>query len=310
MRILILGAGAIGGYYGLHLAQAGADVSFLVRPGRAAQLEHDGLVVWTRGETRQQRVQTLQAGEVNRPFDAVFLACKAYDLASAIEAIAPAVGPASVVVPLLNGLAHLDVLDTLFGAARVLGGVAYIATSLESDGTIRHASPMDTILFGDRSGHLTSPVEALAAAFATTPIAARASETIVQDLWEKWCMLAAGAAITCLMRGTVGEVMATEDGAGVAATLIAETRAIAAGHGHAPRPAAVAQADRTLRDPQSRWAASMMRDIQQGAPRLEAEHVIGDLLRRGRQVEVAAPLLAAAYAHLQVYNARGARRPA
>src|SRR5215218_3543006 len=169
MRILVLGAGAIGGYYGLHLAQAGADVGFLVRPGRAAQLGRDGLAVQTRGEERRQPVRTLLAGGVDRPFDAVVLTCKAYDLPSAIEAIAPAVGPASVVVPLLNGLAHLDTLDARFGAARVLGGVAYIATSLEPDGTIRHTGPLDTILFGDRSVHLTSPVESLDAAFAGTP---------------------------------------------------------------------------------------------------------------------------------------------
>src|SRR3712207_1776134 len=150
MRILVLGAGAIGGYYGLHLAQAGAEVSFLVRPGRSAQLERDGLVVQTRGEERRRSVRTLLAGQVDRPFDAVVLTCKAYDLPSAMEAVAPAVGPASVVVPLLNGLAHLDALDARFGPARVLGGVAYIATALGEDGTIRHASPTDTLLFGDR----------------------------------------------------------------------------------------------------------------------------------------------------------------
>ncbi|MDN3562963.1 ketopantoate reductase family protein [Paeniroseomonas aquatica] len=306
MRILVLGAGAIGGYFGLRLAEAGADVSFLVRPGRAAQLERDGLVVSSHGEERRMRVPALLAGEVNQPFDALLLTCKAYDLPTAIEAIAPAVGEISVVLPLLNGLAHFDVLDARFGAGRVLGGVAYIATTLEPDGTIRHTSPMDTLLFGDRSGRLTPPVEALGEVFAATQVTARASMEITQDLWEKWAMLAAGAAITCLLRGTIGEVLATADGAAVAARTIAEVRAIAAAHGHAPRPAAVAQADRTLGDPQSRWAASMMRDIQQGAPRLEAEHVIGDLIRRGREHGLAAPTLEAAYAQLQVYNARGA----
>ncbi|MDB5372180.1 MAG: 2-dehydropantoate 2-reductase [Belnapia sp.] len=304
MRILVLGAGAIGGYYGLRLAEAGLDVHFLVRPGRAAQLARDGLVVHTKGEERRRQVPVLLAGAVDRPFDTVLLTCKAYDLAAAIDAIAPAMGAASTVLPLLNGLAHFDALDARFGAGRVLGGVAYIATTLERDGTIRHASPLDTILFGDRSGRLTPPVEALAAAFAATPVAARASTEITQDLWEKWAMLAAGAAITCLLRGTIGEVLATADGAAVAARLIAEVRAIAAAHGHAPRLAALAQADRTLGDPKSGWAASMMRDIQQGAPRLEADHVIGDLIRRGRQLGLAAPLLEAAYAQLQVYNAR------
>ncbi len=133
MRILFLGAGAIGGYYALRLAEAGADVSLLVRAGRAAQLERDGLVVATGGEMRQQRVPVLRAGELDRPFDAILLTCKAYDLQPAMEAIAPAVGPGSVVVPLLNGIAHLDVLDARFGPERVLGGVAYIATVLEPD---------------------------------------------------------------------------------------------------------------------------------------------------------------------------------
>ena len=306
MRILVLGAGAIGGYYGLRLAEAGADIGFLVRPGRAAQLARDGLVVVSRGEERRQRVPTLLAGEVERPFDAVLLTCKAYDLPAAVEAIAPAMGERSVVLPLLNGLAHFDLLDARFGAGRVLGGVAYIATMLEPDGTIRHTSPMDTLLFGDRGGRLTPPVEALAEAFAATQVTARASMEITQDLWEKWAMLAAGAAVTCLLRGTIGEVLATADGAAVAARIVAEVRAIAAAQGHAPRPAAVAQADRTLGDPQSRWAASMMRDIQQGAPRLEAEHVIGDLIRRGREHGLAAPMLEASFAQLQVYNARGA----
>ena len=290
MRILFLGAGAIGGYYGRQLAQAGADVAFLVRPGRATQLEAEGLGGTDAGRDAAATGAHHPAGQLNGSFDAVMLTCKAYDLPTAIEAIAPAVGPASVVVPLLNGLAHLDALDARFGAARVLGGVAYIAATLMPDGTINHTSPMDTLLFGDRSGDPS--VEALSAAFAATPVAAKASTDILQDLWEKWCMLAAGAAITCLLRGTIGEVLATEDGAGVASALVGETRAIAAALGHAPRPPAIAQAGRTLGDPQSGWAASMMRDIQQGASRLEAEHIIGDLIRRGRAAGVEVPMLA------------------
>ncbi len=308
MRILSLGAGAIGGYYAMRLAEAGADVSLLVRAGRAAQLERDGLVVASRGEVLRRRLPVLQAGDIDQPFDVVLLTCKAYDLGTAMEAIAPAVGPGSLVLPLLNGIAQLDALDARFGAERVLGGVAPIATMMEPDGTIRHASPMDTLVLGDRSGTVTPRVQALAEVLAAGSVAARASAEILQDLWEKWCMLAPGAALTCLLRGTVGESTATEDGPAIARGLLAEARAIAAAHGHAPRPPAIAQADRTLTDPQSRWAASMMRDIEQGAPRVEAEHVIGDLIRRGRERGLAAPLLAAAFAHLLVYNARGAAR--
>ncbi len=309
MRILVLGAGAIGGYYGLQLAEAGAHVSFLVRPRRAAQLARDGLQVESRGRRLRRTVPTLLAGQVAPPFDLVLLTCKAYDLGEAVEAIAPTVGGAGTVLPLLNGMAHYDLLDARFGADRVLGGLCYIAATLGADGVIRHSSPGDDIRFGDRAGRRPSPAaDELAALFAGTPVQAAVADDIVQALWEKWCMIAAGASLTCLLRGTVGEIMATDDGEAVAAATVAECRAIAAALGHAPRPEAAERTRRQLTDRQSRWAASMMRDIEAGAPRLEAEHVIGDLIRRGQEAGVAAPLLRAAYAQLQVHNARGAAR--
>lgn len=309
MRILILGAGAIGGYYGMQLAEAGADVSFMVRPRRATQLAWDGLQVESRGRRLHRAVPTLLAGQIAAPFDLVLLTCKAYDLDEAVEAIAPAVGGAGVVLPLLNGMAQYDLLDARFGADRVLGGLCYIATTLGADGVIRHTSPGDEIRFGDRAGRRPSPAaEELAALFAATPVQARVADDILQALWEKWCMIAAGAALTCLLRGTVGEIMATEGGEAVAAAMMAECRAIAAALGHAPRPEAAERTRRQLTDRQSRWAASVMRDIEAGTPRLEAEHVIGDLIRRGRGAGVAAPLLRAAYAQLQIYDARGVAR--
>jgi 2-dehydropantoate 2-reductase len=308
MRILILGAGAIGGYYGMQLAEAGADVSFLVRPRRAAQLVRDGLQVESRGRWLHRAVPTLLAGQVAAPFDLVLLTCKAYDLGEAVEAIAPAMDSASLVLPLLNGMAQYDLLDARFGAGRVLGGLCYIATTLGADGVVRHTSPGDDIRFGDRAGRPSRLAEELAGLFDGTPVQARVAGDIVQALWEKWCMIAAGAALTCLLRGTVGEIMATEDGEAVTAAMMAECRAIAGAVGHALRPEAEERTRRQLTNRQSRWAASMMRDIEAGAPRLEAEHVIGDLIRRGREAGIAVPLLRAAYAQLQVHNARGATR--
>ena len=175
-----------------------------------------------------------------------------------------------------------------FGAGRVLGGLCYIATTLGADGVIRHTSPGDEIRFGDRAGRPSPPAERLAALFAGTPVQAAVADDIVQALWEKWFMIAAGAALTCLLRGTVGEIMATDGGEAVAEATMAECRAIAAALGRAPRPEAEGRTRRQLTDRQSRWAASMMRDIEAGAPRLEAEHVIGDLIRRGQEAGVAA----------------------
>lgn len=307
MRILILGAGGIGGYYGMHLAEAGADVTFLVRPKRAEILDRDGLVVHSRGEVMQRKVATVLAEEVRSPFDLVFLTCKAFDLDSAVDAIAPAVGPGTSVLPILNGMAHFDALDARFGAERVLGGVCYIATSLTADGSIRHTSPGDAILFGDRRGLASPRSDELAQAFAGTKVNATATAEITQALWEKWAMIAAGAGLTSLLRATVGEIMATGTGLATAQGIVAETRGIVAALGHAPRPPSVEQVNRQLTDPASRWAASMMRDIEQNVPRLEVDHIIGDLIRRGAEAGVAAPLLGAANAQLQVYNARRTR---
>ena len=308
MRVLVLGAGAIGGYYGLHLAEAGADVSFLVRPRRAAQLARDGLQVESRGRRLHRMVPTLLAGQVATPFDLILLTCKAYDLDEAVEAIAPAMGGAE------RGAAAAERHGAVRRARRPLRcrpgarRACYIATSLGADGVIRHTSPGDDIRFGDRTGRPSRPAEELAGLFAGTPVQARVAGDIVQALWEKWCMIAAGAALTCLLRGTVGEIMATDGGEAVAEAMMAECQAVAAALGHAPRPEAAERTRRQLTDRQSRWAASMMRDIEAGAPRLEAGHVIGNLIRRGREAGIAAPLLRAAHAQLQIHNARGAAR--
>ncbi|MBS7811872.1 ketopantoate reductase family protein [Roseococcus pinisoli] len=306
MRILILGAGAIGGYYGLQLAKAGADVTFLVRPKRAEILAREGLVVHSRGEVLQHEARTVLAGELREPYDLVFLTCKAFDLDSAIEAIAPAIGESTALLPILNGMAHFDVLDARFGAERVLGGVCYIATMLAADGGIRHTSPSDTILFGRRDGAPSPQSTQLAEAFARTKVNATATPEIVPALWEKWAMIAAGAGLTSLMRGTVGEIMTTSTGPATTEGIMAETLAIVSALGHPPRQPARDQMRKQLTDPASRWAASMMRDIEQNAPRLEVDHIIGDLLRRGAEAGVQAPILAAANAHLQLYNARRA----
>ncbi len=307
MRILVLGAGAIGGYYGLRLAEAGADVTFLVRERRAAQLDRDGLVLLSKGQETRRPMPHRRAGSPTAPADLMLLACKAYDLESALADIAPALGPDTAVLPLLNGLAHLDALDARFGAGRILGGAAYIAVTLGRDGVIRHTSPGDAIIFGARDGRASRHVEALSSLFAGTAVDARASDAILQELWEKWVMLAAGAALTCLMRGTVGDIMATDAGHDIAEAMIAECRAIAAAQGHAPRPHAAERTQRMLTDPSSRWAASMMRDLEAGAPQLETEAILGDLIRRGAGAGIAAPLLSAAHCHLLVHAARTAQ---
>ena len=212
MRFLVLGAGAVGGYFGGRLAEAGRDVTFLVRGPRAAALAEHGLTVASPLGDFHVPVKTATAERVGGPYDVVLLTAKHYDLDTAIEAIRPGMGPDSAVLPLLNGLVHLDRLDAAFGADRVLGGVAYVGAALQPDGSIRHHNRLSGIAFGERDGGISERARAIEAAFAGTPVSAPASDNILLDMWEKFVMMGAMAGINCLMRGTIGEIMATEDG--------------------------------------------------------------------------------------------------
>lgn len=306
MRILVLGAGGVGGYFGGRLVEAGVPATFLVRPGRAAQLARDGLVVESpRGGLRVRPGVATAARDED--WDLVLLSCKSYDLDAAMDAVAPAIGAGTLVLPLLNGLAHMDALDARFGAARVAGGVAYIAATLSAEGTVRHLNDVHRLGFGMRGGAHPPALHRLAEALGRTPVEARLLDDPVQALWDKWTLLGPLAAATCLMRAAVGRIVAAEGGAALMRACLAEVVAIATAAGHAPAEGVVAAAGRTLTEPGSRFAASMLRDIERGGP-TEAAHVVGDLVARAAAGGVAAPVLGAAWIHLQAYEAGRAAR--
>ena len=209
MRFLVVGAGATGGYFGGRLLEAGRDVTFLVRPARAERLAATGLTITSpAGNITLRSPPTVLASGLRDPFDAVILSCKAYDLGGAIESFAPAVGPDTAVVPLLNGMRHLDALDARFGADRVLGGSCFISAKLDEAGRIAHVSDIHRLAFGERCGGRSPRVEALGAAMAGAKFEAVASDEILQVMWEKWVFLASLAGITCLTRAAVGDIAA------------------------------------------------------------------------------------------------------
>src|SRR3954466_3092283 len=201
MRILVVGAGAIGGYFGGRLVQSGADITFLVRPRRAAELATSGLVIRSPGgDVTLANPPTVQADSLKQQFDVVLLSCKAFDLDDAITSFAPAVGPQTAIIPLLNGMRHLDVLDGQFGRERVLGGLCAIAATLNEAREVVQLAPMQSLSFGERDAKPSERVRAIDAIFAGGNFNATASEHIMQDMWEKWVFLASLAASTCLMR--------------------------------------------------------------------------------------------------------------
>ncbi|MGH6880706.1 2-dehydropantoate 2-reductase [Hypericibacter sp.] len=310
MRWLILGAGSVGGYFGGRLQEAGADVTFLVRPGRAQLLREQGLVIESPDGAARLQPKLLPTGAAaGQPFDAVLLTCKAYDLDAAIAAVAPHLGSATAILPLLNGLLHLDRLEAAFGFERVLGGVCHISATLGPAGEIRHLDLPPRLVFGERAGGGSDRVRAIAADLAPAKFKSVPSEDILQEMWEKFTMLATLAGLTCLMRGNVGEI-ARAGGAGIARAMLNETSAVAAAAGHGPRDKFLEATAQRLTDPASTVQASMLRDLERGGP-TEGAHILGDMVARGGNLSVPTPLIEAAACHVAVYEARrGARKEA
>ena len=300
MRILVLGAGGIGGYFGGRLAAAGLDVTFLVRDRRAEILARDGLRLTSELGDLAIQVKTVTRDTARPGYDAVLLSCKAYDLDDAIASLAPAAAGA-LIVPLLNGMRHLDALDAAFGAEHVAGGVATIGVTLDDDGTIRHFGKGQSYTHGPRFPSQDASCAALAEAMAPGAYGARNSATIMQDMWEKFVFITTAAGTACLMRGAIGAIARTAEGTSVLNDMYDECAAVAAAAGHPPRPrhrefAAAGFADKTNTN-----VPSMLRDLQRGL-RVEADHLVGDMLARARALGHAAPLLRAASAHLAVYQ--------
>jgi len=308
MKILVLGAGAVGGYFGGRLAQAGADVTFLVRPQRAELLAKTGLRISSKaGGDLSLAPKCVIAGEVKPEYDIVMFTAKAYDLPSAIEAIAPAMaGGRGNVLPLLNGMSHFELLDARFGREHVLGGVAYIAATLSSDGEIRHLNDFHRIAFGPRHVAQKGACDALAAAAAGSRSEIKLTDRIEQALWDKWVLLATMAGINCLMRATVGDIVATGAGEKITLALLGEHASVAQAEGF-PTAEAVLQNYRgllTKRD--SVLAASMLRDVESGG-QAEGDHILGAMLATARKHGLATPVLEIAATHLEAYAARRRR---
>src|ERR1700733_3132194 len=307
MRALVVGAGAIGGFFGGRLLQAGRDVTFLVRPRRAEQIRKNGFAVrGAAGGAEELNARAIVSEQIEAPYDLVLVCCKAYDLESAMDGFSPAVGPETAILPLLNGLRHLDMLSERFGASRLLGGQCIISATLDERGHAVLLGPTATLTLGELNGASSERTEAIATTMRDAGFAVQVSNAVLLEMWEKWVLLATFAGMTCLMRGAVGDIVAA-GAAGLTEALLEECRQIAASQDQVIRPE-VSQRIRTLlTQANSTIMASMLRDLERGA-RTEADHVLGDLLDRRPESAVNSPsLLRIAYLHLKTNEARRAR---
>ena len=302
MRFLVLGAGAMGGLFGGRLLKSGADVTFLVRPRRAAQLANDGLVVRTQDGEIRTSVQTAQAGGIASPYDVVLLSCKAYDLDSAMEAIAPAVGPDTSVLPLLNGVGHIDRLVERFGAGHVLGGVTTINAAMLSDGTIQQ-SQLRGILnaIGELDGQKSERCLAIKAALDAAGIPVDVSDNIRALMWLKFFGFACNATIASLMRSRAGAIARSPSGPAFVSSVIEECTRVLTAEGYPPSPEIAATIRGFFSQPESTFGPSLLIDIEDGRA-TEGEHTIGDLVDRAVQRSVSVPILTAARCALQAHE--------
>ncbi|MFC0545757.1 ketopantoate reductase family protein [Kutzneria chonburiensis] len=300
MRILVIGAGATGGLFGARLATAGRDVTFLVRPRRAELLRERGLRVHGAGQDFVITPKVLVTGEIAETFDVILVSVKAAGLEQAIEDFAPAVGPDTLIMPFLNGMRHLAVLDKRFGADRVLGGVVRVQTTVDDDGNILRVGPLEDMSYGARVGTSPGRLAELHATLGGAGFPAELSEHIDADMWAKWVLIASYGGATCLMRGTIGQIAAA-GGAQFSAALIDECAAVATAAGYPMAEAAHQRLRAGVGDPASPAATSMFRDLSSGYP-TEAEHLLGDLLERARELDVPTPLLELATISMRVYE--------
>ena len=302
MRLLVVGAGSTGGYFGGRLIEAGRDVTFLVRPARAAQLRKDGMHIISPHGDLALTPQLVTADAIAAPYDVVLLTVKAFSLDAAITDLAPAIGPETMIMPVLNGMKHVDTLKSRFGAQAVIGGVCKVAATLDDQGRIVQIARMHELTYGELGGETSARTDALHALLSNAGFDARLSRSIQQELWEKWILLATFGGVNCMMRGTVGDVEAA-GGAPFALAFLNECAAVATAAGHPPGEAFMTGARTTMTTKGSPQTSSMYRDLRSGKP-VEGDQIVGDMLVRAQAFGLETPLLNAAAVHLKVYQNR------
>ena len=303
MRILVVGAGAVGGYFGARLADAGRDVTFLVRGRQSDAIRQHGLRILSPHGNATLYPKLISADEIVGSYDLIILCVKAYSLAAAMNDFAAAVGPNTIILPLLNGMRHIELLSGRFGDDSVIGGVCLISAEIDPEHRIVQLTDIHRLVYGERTGNDSPRISALNQAMKGAMFDARTSRDILQEMWEKWVLLASLGAATCLLSANIGEIEAIPAGADVSRAILSECSAISTACGYPPGAAFLARAEKVLTTRGSSLTSSMYRDLIKNAP-VEVDQILGDLLERGRKFDITAPLLDAACVSLRIYQAR------
>jgi 2-dehydropantoate 2-reductase len=302
MKVLVVGAGAAGGYLGAQLVTAGRDVSFLVHQSGFERLSAHGLRIHGKSGTSALAVRPVIASQLEGSYDIVVLAVRSDVVASAVDDFRAVVAPDTRIVPLINGMAHLSVLTTAFGERAVLGAAARLATSMLADGVIDEVAPGVDLELGQLDGGTSEVFDAVVRQFTVDNVAVRVRSDMVAGMWEKFAFIGATAALTCLAGSVIGVVTRTTGGPALGRRVAAEVAAVAAAEGYPLSPAARSGLDATLTDPTSTFAPSMFRDL--AAHRRVEVSVLSELAEYARRHHIDTPLLDAALVVIDIANGK------
>ncbi|WP_223589564.1 ketopantoate reductase family protein [Neobacillus bataviensis] len=301
MRFLVVGAGAVGGYFGGRLQEKGEDVTFLVREGRKNQLKETGLIIESVHGNVTVNPKTIIAGEEAGSFDVILISTKAYHLEGAMESITQYVGEETIILPLLNGILHIDKLVEMFGEERVIGGLCFIETTLDKNGRVIQTSEKHDLVFGERTGERSERVLKMEDSFSGSNIAYRLSEKINKDLWNKYLFISTMSGITTLMRAPIGPILEQASGRATITQLLKEIVSVM-NRIEAPLPNAIeTQLMNQIDGLGYSMKSSMQRDMEKSLP-VEADHLHGYLLEIARKEKISVPVLESVYANLKVYE--------
>jgi 2-dehydropantoate 2-reductase len=307
MRILVVGAGAVGGYFGGRLLEKGKDVTFLVREKRSKQLAEHGLRIESVNGNATLHPKTISTKNGENPFDLVILSTKAYHLDSVLNDITPFVCPSTILLPLLNGISHIEVLKDRFGQKNVIGGLCFIESTLNEAGTVQQTSSFHDLVFGELNGVKTERITRIEEAFSGTEAIFRLSNNIMKELWHKYLFITAFSGVTTLTRSPIGPIVEADGGLELIRSLGKELCCVARS---IDAPIATEYEEiLTTRISQMGYEmkSSMQRDMEKGLP-AEADHLQGYLYQIAKEKQMNVPLLEMIYTNLKVYEVNRVRR--
>ncbi|OQR56048.1 2-dehydropantoate 2-reductase [Bacillus sp. CDB3] len=301
MRILVLGAGGVGGFFGGRLVEKGEDVTFLVRNKRKQQLEEKGLVIRSINGDFSFQPKLITKEDSTSPFDVIVFSTKAYHLNEAITDLKPFVGEDTVIIPLLNGIAHLALLQKEFGEEKVMGGLCFIETTLNNEGDVVQTSAANRLVFGEIKPQDAERMQRISKVFAGTKASFVLSENITQDMWHKYLFITVMSGMTTLMRAPIGPIRESEGGRDFIRNLFEESVQIMKSIGAPVKDNIVEDHMKTIDKISYDMKSSMQRDMEKGSL-VEGKHLQGYLLDLAEQFSIEAPVLGVVYQNLKVYE--------